>query len=56
MKDKLWVAAALYTEADFNVRMKELKRLSEQAYNYTRNIDPSVWSRSWVHMHSIATC
>jgi pectate lyase len=47
MKDKLWVAAAVYTEANFYKEMDELKNISEYAYNYLMKIDQSSWSRTW---------
>ena len=39
LKDKLWAAAAAYTEADFYKEMNELKNISEYTYNYLMNID-----------------
>jgi hypothetical protein len=47
LKDKLWGAAAAYTEADFLREMDELKGISPDAYDYLSKIDPSTWSRAW---------
>jgi hypothetical protein len=47
LKDKLWAAAATYTEADSFKEMDELKNISEYAYNYLMKIDRSSWSRAW---------
>ncbi|XP_059461824.1 uncharacterized protein LOC132190802 [Corylus avellana] len=47
LKDKLWAAAVAYTEAEFHKEMDELKHISEDAYNYLSNVDPSLWSRAW---------
>ena len=47
LKDKLWVAAAAYTEADFYKEIDELKNISEYAYNYLMNIDWGSWCRAW---------
>ncbi|KAB1206096.1 hypothetical protein CJ030_MR7G006000 [Morella rubra] len=52
LKDKLWGAATTYTENEFNKKMDELKALSLDAHEYLRKVDPSVWSRSWLHTHS----
>ncbi|XP_059435398.1 uncharacterized protein LOC132168430 [Corylus avellana] len=42
LKDKLWAAAVAYTEAEFHKEMNELKHISEHAYNYLSNVDPSL--------------
>jgi hypothetical protein len=47
LKDKLWTAAAAYTEAEWTREMEELKSISPDAYEYLSNIDPSTWSRAW---------
>jgi hypothetical protein len=47
LKDKLWAAAAAYTEADFHKEMEELKGISKDAYDYLAKIDPTLWSRAW---------
>jgi hypothetical protein len=47
LKDKLWSAAAAYTEADFLREMDELKGISPDAYDYLSKVDPSTWSRAW---------
>ena len=52
LKDKLWGAVTAYTESEFNKKMDELEALSPTAHDYLRNIDPSVWSRSWFHTYS----
>ncbi|XP_059435360.1 uncharacterized protein LOC132168246 [Corylus avellana] len=50
LKDKLWAAAAAYTEAEFHKEIDELKHISEDAYNYLSNVDPSLWSRAWFNI------
>ena len=47
LKDKLWAAAAAYTEHEFLEQMGELKKLCPKAYEYLDNVDPSMWSRSY---------
>jgi hypothetical protein len=47
LKDKLWAAAAAYTEADFLNEMEELKNISEYAYNFLMEVDRRSWSRAW---------
>jgi hypothetical protein len=47
LKDKLWAAAAAYTEAEFYKQMNELNLISNDAYNYLMKIDRSLWSRAW---------
>lgn len=47
LKDKLWAAAAAYTEADFNKSMEEIKAISPDAHEYLSKVDPSAWSRAW---------
>jgi len=47
LKDKLWGAAAAYTEAEWRREMEELNEISPDAYDYLSKIDPSTWARSW---------
>jgi hypothetical protein len=47
LKDKLWVVAAAYTEAEFHKQMNELNLISNDAYNYLMKIDQNLWSRAW---------
>jgi hypothetical protein len=42
LKDKLWVAVAAYTKAEFYKKMDELKLISQDAYNYLSKVDPSL--------------
>lgn len=44
LKDKLWAAAAAYTENQWRHEMEELKKLSVPAWKYLSKIDPSMWS------------
>ena len=52
LKDKLWVGAVTYTEAEFYKEINELKLISQDAYNYLSKIDPSLWSRAWFNTFS----
>jgi hypothetical protein len=47
LKEKLWSAAATYTEAEWSIEMEELKGISPDAYDYMSKIDPSTWSKAW---------
>jgi hypothetical protein len=52
LNEKLWAVATAYTPHEFTARMEELKKLSEPAYNYLVNIDPSGWSRAYFNEYS----
>jgi hypothetical protein len=52
LKDKLWVAVAAYTKAEFHKEMDELKLISQDTYNYLSKIDSSLWSRAWFNIFS----
>lgn len=46
LKELLWKAASSYTEVDFKIHMKEIKRISPDAFDYLNKVDPSGWSQA----------
>ncbi|XP_059624678.1 uncharacterized protein LOC132267545 [Cornus florida] len=46
LKNELWEAARSFTEADFDVHMRNIKVLNAEAYGWLHNVPPELWSKS----------
>ncbi|XP_059650403.1 uncharacterized protein LOC132296203 [Cornus florida] len=46
LKNELWEAARSFTEADFDVHMRNIKVLNAEAYGWLHNVPPEFWSKS----------